>query len=320
MLGRRRDSFLLLLFLIRPLSFFLRGPSPSCLVLVLVVWRTSPVADTGRIEGRYGAKKRGGEWETRRIRGGRNWKKETRMDSIGLVLFDSIKIRGGGGEVCAHRLGMVGYNARSWIRFEQKGRRNRADIPRELTSTLPLALPPPAPPSSPSSLVQHGWELLSLPLSYDCSFLVLEFRPPVPPVIALSTAPSLPIPFFLLQARRREWNRPVLVFSATFSYSRPRLVVSIERRRSLVGYSARFMRRTPTYVNAGTQSREPIFEKLGSLQREYNRTYSLNYASRAILIFFYWQEYISCDHSMNHAKNICLIKPLFSPYITRYDI
>lgn len=32
------------------------------------------------------------------------------MDSIGLVLFDSIKIRGGGGgEVCAHRVGAVGY-------------------------------------------------------------------------------------------------------------------------------------------------------------------------------------------------------------------
>ena len=29
------------------------------------------------------------------------------MDSIGLVLFDSIKIRGGG--VCAHRVGAVGY-------------------------------------------------------------------------------------------------------------------------------------------------------------------------------------------------------------------
>lgn len=104
------------------------------------------------------------------------------MDSIGLVLFDSIKIRGGGGGVCAHRAGAVGYTLALESVWSKKEGGIGADIPRELTSTLPLAPFPSPPPShsSPSSLVQHGWELLSLPLSYDCSFLVLEFRPPVP--------------------------------------------------------------------------------------------------------------------------------------------
>lgn len=89
-----------------------------------------------------------------------------------------------------------------------------ADIPRELTSTLPLAPLPPLPSrSSPPSLVQHGWELLSLPLSYGLLF-PRSGIPPAGSVIALSTAAFF-ADTLLLSSGKGNGTSP-------FSYSRPR--------------------------------------------------------------------------------------------------
>lgn len=165
--------------------FFLSVPFPFffedflvVLVLVLVVWRTSPVADTNGTDRRKirGKKEGKGEKGKTRIRGGkrRGW---IRSDSFYSIRLKSEEV-GGRGLCASSWSGRLHTLALGSVWSKKEGGIG-ADIPRELTSILPF-LPLPPSHSSPSSLVQHGWELLSLPLSYDCSFLVLEFRPPVP--------------------------------------------------------------------------------------------------------------------------------------------
>lgn len=166
------------------------------------------------------------------------------MDSIGLVLFDSIKIRGGGGGVCAHRAGAVGYTLALESVWSKKEGRIGADIPRELTSTLPLA-----PFPSPSlSFLSFQLGPARLGIAFPSIVLRLLFPrsgiSPAGSVIALSTAAFFSCRYTLLllssvkgmeQARSRILGHVLVP---------PRLVVSIERT-SFVGYFARFMRRTP---------------------------------------------------------------------------
>lgn len=139
------------------------------------------------------------------------------MDSIGLVLFDSIKIRGGGGGVCAHRAGAVGYTLALESVWSKKEGGIGADIPRELTSTLPLA-----PFPSPLPLI---------PLLPVWSSTVGNCFPFHCPTTALSSFWN-----FARRFRNRAFHRRLLLLpihasslvfgkgngTSPFSYSRPR--------------------------------------------------------------------------------------------------